>query len=320
MLDESDHVEHLVADLAAQDFAGELEVIVADGGSTDGSVEHLERAARNARLSVEVIANPRRWVSPGLNACIRRASGDLIARLDCHTRYPIDYLRRCAEATEETGAWVVGGLVVPVGRSPQERAVACALDSPFGGTHWTRHGRSERRVETDTVYLGAFRPMAFQQAGLFDETLVRNQDDDLAYRIRAAGGRIVLDPQIRANYYPSRDLAAVFRQYYEYGFWKTAVMRKHRTVLTGRSLAPIAFVMTLAGLGVAATHSRAARTGAVTALGAYAAIAVTSAALSIERRGENWRLLPYVSATFPAFHLGYGLGMLRSSLIGTSRF
>ena len=123
LLNEASHVDGLVADLAGQDFTGELDVIVADGGSSDGSVERLRAAAEQHRLSLTILENPARWVSQGLNACIRRARGDLIVRVDCHARYPRDYLRRCAIAAEETDAWNVGGVVVADGRTPMERAV-----------------------------------------------------------------------------------------------------------------------------------------------------------------------------------------------------
>ena len=109
-----------------------------------------------------MIDNPAGWVSPGLNACIREARGDLIVRLDCHSRYPKDYLRRCAELSEQTGAWNVGGRLVPTGTTPTERAVACAMDSPFGGIGWTRCA-TDGPVTTDTVTFGAFRPEAFEQ-------------------------------------------------------------------------------------------------------------------------------------------------------------
>ncbi len=132
----------------------------------------------------------------GLNACIRAASGELIVRMDCHSRYASDYVRRCVEAAEETGAWNVGGIYEPEGVTRTERAVACALSSPFGGVNWTKRSAGVRS-EVDTVYLGAFLPIAFERAGLYDETFVRNQDDELNLRIRRAGGRIVFDPAIR---------------------------------------------------------------------------------------------------------------------------
>lgn len=323
MYNEADHVGHLVDDLAVQDFDGEVELFVADGASTDGSVALLREAAAARGLALTVVDNPDRWVSHGLNACIRRCTGDLIVRLDCHTRYPPDYLRRSAAAAEETGAAAVGGVPVPIGRDRAERAAACAVDSPFGGVHWTRHGTATERVEVDNFYCGAFRPDALERAGLFDEGLVRNQDDELNYRIRATGGRLILDTSIRSFYYPRATFGGAFRQYYEYGLWKIPVMDKHRTVLSARSLAPIGLVGSLALLTVLAGRSPWARRLLAAETGVYAAAAVGFAAESVRRRDESWTLLPRVAAQFPTFHAGYGVGMVsglvRAALGGLSR-
>jgi succinoglycan biosynthesis protein ExoA len=317
MLDEAGHIEAFVAALAAQDFDGDVELIVADGGSTDGSVELLEAASARAGLRVTVLANPARFVSQGLNACIRRADGDLIVRVDCHSRYPSDYLRRCAEVAERTGAWNVGGIVVPDGRTPMERAVAAAMDSPFGGIGWTR-AASGGPAEVDTVTYGAFRPEAFRRAGLFDESLIRNQDDELNMRLRRAGGKVVLDPTIKTYYTPRGSLRGVFRQYYEYGVWKPAVMLKHRRVFSARSLAPIAFVGSLVLLAALSVVYAPPRLVLVAELVLYAAGATVAGVLSLRRRREPLSLLPRVVAVFPTFHVAYGIGMivgwLRSAL------
>ena len=304
---EGSNVEHFVSDLAAQDFAGDLEVLVADGNSDDGSAERLRDAAWAAGLKLRVLDNPAGWVSHGLNACIREAHGDLIVRLDCHSRYSADYLRRCAELSERTGAWNVGGRLVPTGTTPMERAVACAMDSPFGGIGWTR-AAGGGPVETDTVTFGAFRPEAFKHAGLFDETLVRNQDDEFNLRLRRAGGQIVLDPDITVMYRPRGSIGRVWRQYYEYGLWKVPVMLKHRRVLTVRSLAPLAFVVGTGALGVSIARYPLARRLLVVQWSLYGAAGLGFAVRSVRDRGESWGLLPRVLAAFPAFHLGHGSG------------
>jgi GT2 family glycosyltransferase len=309
MYNEASHVEDLVADVAAQDWAGEVELLVADGGSTDGSVERLRAAATRHRVVLKVLENPERWVSHGLNRCIREASGDLIVRLDCHSRYPADYLRRCAAAAEETGAENVGGVFVPTGRTPMERAVAAATDSPFGGVHWTRHG-SDERVETDTVPYGAYRPEAFELAGLFDESLVRNQDDEFNLRLRRAGGRVVLDPQIRVFYTPRGSFRRLFRQYYEYGRWKAPVMRKHGQPTSARSLVPGGFVGSLLVLAPLAMWVPAAMVLLDVELAFYVAVAFVFAVICLRRRRLPWRLLPRVLAVFPTVHVAHGLGML----------
>ncbi len=313
MRNEAEHIEQLVDDIAAQDFDGEIEVLVADGASTDASVECLSAAAERNGLDLTVLDNPDRWVSHGLNACIKRATGDLIVRLDCHSRYPPDYLRRCAVAAEETDALNVGGLFVPIGRTPMERAVAIAMDGPFGGVHWTRDASSPSRVEADTVPYGAFRPQAFELAGYFDESLVRDQDDEFNLRLRLRGGRVLLDPTIRVFYTPRGSLSGVFRQYYEYGLWKVPVILKHGQATSARSMVPVAFVGSLALLLPAAAWLKSARRLLGLELGAYAGCAIVFGVRSVARQGE-WRLLPRVVAVYPAFHLGHGVGMLHGWL------
>jgi succinoglycan biosynthesis protein ExoA len=301
------NVDTFVSDLAAQDFEGDLEVLVADGASDDGGIERLRVAARDARLPLRVIHNAARWVSPGLNACIREAQGDLIVRLDCHSRYPADYLRRCAEASEQTGAWNVGGRLVPTGTTPIERAIACAMDSPFGGIGWTRASGSGR-VETDTVTFGAFRPEVFERVGLFDETLVRNQDDEFNMRLRAAGGRIVLDPEISVVYRPRGSFGGLWRQYFEYGLWRVPVMLKRQRIGTLRGVVSLLFVLGSAGLLIGAVRSRVARGLLVAEWLSYGALGTFFAVRAVRRRNEQWRLLPAVLAAFPTFHLGHGSG------------
>jgi GT2 family glycosyltransferase len=309
MLNEGDHIANLVGDLAAQDWDGELELLVADGRSTDESVERLREAAKRHGMPVEVIDNPECWVSHGLNRCIDAATGDLIVRVDCHSRYPTDYIRRCVTAAEETGADNVGGVFIPTGRTKTERAVACAVDSPFGGVHWTRHG-TKGRVEVDTVPYGAFRPEAFRRAGRFDESLHRNQDDEFNLRLRLAGGRIVLDPAIRIFYTPRGTFARLFRQYFEYGLWKPAVMRKHGRVASMRSLVPGAFLVSVLALLALAPWLHDAAWLAGIEVGAYELGAILFAVAGIHRHRESWRLLPRVVAAFPALHFGQGIGML----------
>jgi succinoglycan biosynthesis protein ExoA len=309
MLNEAEHVEHLVGDIAAQDFSGEIEVLVADGGSTDGSVRRLRTAAAAAGLDLTVLENPERWVSHGLNRCIQRSSGDLLVRLDCHTRYPADYLRLCARAADETGAWNIGGLTIPIGRSATQRAVACAMDSPFGGILWTRHPRDGKRFEVDIVHCGAYAREGFDRVGTFDESLVRNQDDDMALRLQAAGGTVLLDTAIRSHYIPRGSLRSVFSQYYQYGFWKVAVMLKHRRLMTLRSLAPPAFVASIGTLALAAPRVSLARKALMLEAGVYGALALVFGVLSVRRHREPFRLLPRVLATFPTFHVSYGVGM-----------
>ena len=308
MWNEARHIEQFVADFAAQDFEGEVELIVADGRSTDDSVDRLRAAAERHGLDLKVVDNPDRWVSAGLNKCLREAHGDLIVRADCHSGYPPDYLRQCARVAEETGADNVGGVFIPRGGTQVERAVGAAMDSPFGGIHWTRHGESGRH-DVDTVPYGAFRPRAFEIAGDFDESLVRNQDDEFNLRLRRAGGRIVLDPSIRIFYTPRGSFRRLFRQYFEYGLWKPAVMRKHGSVVSVRSLAPILFLASFLVLGIVAIFDHIGLGSLELEVAAYLLGAVVFGIVALRAKREQLRMLPGVIAAFLTFHVAYGVGM-----------
>jgi glycosyltransferase involved in cell wall biosynthesis len=310
MLNEAAHVEGFVDDLAAQDVGRPVEVLVADGDSTDGSVELLLAAAERAGVDVTVIPNPAGWVSQGLNACIAAATGDLLVRLDCHSRYPSNYLRLCVETAEETDAMIVGGIYVPQGRTPTERAVSCAMDSPFGGIGWMRETGEAVRRESDVVTYGAFRPEAFVLAGLFDESLLRDQDDEFTLRVRRAGGKVLLDSRIKVFYTPRGSYRGVFRQYFQYGYWKVRVMRKHRQVVSGRSLVPPLFVLSLLVLVPAAVVLPRARLILGLEVAAYLLGGIAFGYRSIRAREQPASLLPRVVAVYPMFHLAYGAGML----------
>jgi glycosyltransferase involved in cell wall biosynthesis len=314
MYNERDHIDALVSDIAAQDWEGELQVLVADGRSTDGSRGLLRAAATRAALDVTILDNPKRQQSAGLNLCIAQADGDLIVRLDCHTRYPPNLLRLLVRASEETGAWNVGGTFAPRGRTVMERAVACAYDSPFGGTGWTKDQLGRKRVEADLVYYGAFRPIVFERVGGYDEGLPVAEVEDLCRRIRDAGGTVVFDPAIKLYYTPRGSLHKLFVQYYRYGLWKVAAMTKHGRVLSGRSVVPFVFVVTLATLATASPRSRAARRALAVEAGTYATAALAFAAESVRRRREPAALVPRVAAAFATFHLAHGLGQVHGWL------
>jgi succinoglycan biosynthesis protein ExoA len=311
---EEHHVEELVAGIAGQDFLGPIEVLVADGASSDRSVERLEAAARRLGLPVTMIDNSERLIPPALNACIRRSHGDYVVRMDCRARFSRDYVRRCVAAAKETGAWNVGGVILPRGRTRGERAVACAMDSPFGGVGWTRHSGSAKRVDVDTVYCGTFLRDAFARIGWFDESLPWNEDEDFNLRLRRAGGRVVLDPAITIPYIPRASPRGILAQHYRIGRGKVEVMRKHRRVLSARSIAPLALVTSLATLAIASGLVRRARWLLGIELSLYGVSALGFASVSVGKRREQRSLLPAVAITFCAMHVAWGIGMAHGCL------
>ena len=190
------------------------------------------------------------------NAAIRASTGDIIVRMDAHTVYARDYIRRCVEVLQESGADNVGGPWTARGEGQIGKAIAAAFQSSFcagGGKSHNPHFEGE----VDTVYLGCWRRSAFDRFGFFDPDLVRNQDDEFNFRIRRQGGRILQSPKIQSTYTPRSSITSLFRQYLQYGYWKVAVIRKHRSLASWRHLVPALFVSSIL-LGVSCLAAFAA--------------------------------------------------------------
>ena len=285
---------------------GDFEVIVADGMSDDGTRAILERmAGENPRL--RVIDNPGRIVSTGLNAAIGSARGRVLVRFDAHTWYATDYVRRCVEVLEETGADNVGGPWVARGETYTGRAIAAAFQSPFA-VGWARGHDPDYEGPVDSVYLGCWRREIFDRIGLFDEALVRNQDDEWNLRLTRAGGRIWQSPRIRSVYSVRESLGALFRQYLQYGYWKVRVIRKHRIPASPRHLVPGLFIASLLVLGVAGLFWLPAARIAAGLLALYV-VALLAASLRTAS-AAGWGLFPLLPLVFACYHFGYGLGFL----------
>ena len=307
---ESGFIARSLGAVLDQDYpSGRMEVLVADGMSDDGTRAQVEALARSRNgTRVEVVDNPGRIVPTGFNAALARARGDVIVRVDGHTIVEPDYVRACVEALEASGADNVGGRMRAVGDGPVGEAIALATSSPFGvGDSRFHYGDGE--AWTDSVYMGAWPRSVFERVGGFDEELVRNQDDEFNYRLRAQGGRILLTDRIRSVYFSRASLRTLFRQYRQYGEYKVRVLQKHPRQMSRRHFVPPAFVAAL-GLGaVLAPVSATARRGLGLVLGLYG-LASGAASLAIARR-RGWRHLPLLPIVFAAVHVGYGTGFLR---------
>lgn len=309
------HIRAFLDDLLQQDREGlQCEFLIADGMSDDGTRAILDQYAE-AHPEIRVLDNPGRIVSTGLNEAIRRARGEVIIRMDVHARYAPDFLRRAVEVLEETGAANVGGAIRAEGRGYWGRAIAAAFHAPFvcGGAA-TR--RPDFEGPTDTVFPGCWRKSTLEKVGLFDETLVRNQDDELNYRIIKSGGIVWQSPKIRCWYEPRNSLRRLFWQYFQYGFWKVAVIRKHKLPAKVRHLVPGLFVLGLLASGLAGAALAVADPVASQVLLGLAAsqagvyLLASLGASFLAARQAGWLLLPGILAAIPCFHFGYGLGFL----------
>jgi glycosyltransferase involved in cell wall biosynthesis len=322
---ELSHIRAFLDSIIGQNMAGMAwEAIIADGLSDDGTFEILrEYSDRHPELCV--VRNNGRFVSHGLNAAIRASRGEIIIRMDAHTFYSPNYCLRSIELLASTGADNVGGPARTRVQGAKARAVAAAYHSRFstGGARFHDDG-FEGWV--DTVPYGCWRRSTLLRLGLFDESLIRNQDDELNLRLIRAGGKIWQSPKIESWYAPRPNFAKLFRQYFQYGFWKVAVIRKHRLPGSWRQLVPVCFVgIQILLLGACPISLAAGRPSAAAVLAAlwialaacYLAANLVASAASARRFGFD--LLPFLPVVFAVYHYSYGLGFLAGFrfLLGT---
>lgn len=289
--------------IGAQVYSGPLEVVIAVAPSTDGT----EQAAAEAICSwpTRVVQNPAGTTSAGLNAAINAARGEVIVRVDAQSRLPDGYVEQAVATLTRTGAANVGGAQRPAGQSGLSRVIAAAMSSGFGGGPAAfRRGCDEGPV--DTVYLGVFDAAALASVGGFDESLKRNQDYELNWRLREQGHLVWLDPSLVVEYQPRSSWASLARQYFEYGAWKRVVIGRHPRSLRSRQLAAPALIV---GLAVSAFELARGRLRGGVVPAAYLGACMLAAA-RLRRRlpsvGDRLRAV----AAFAVMHLSWGTGFL----------
>lgn len=289
--------------ISAQAFSRLLEVVIAVAPSTDGT----EQTAAEAICSwpTRVVANAAGTTSAGLNAAIQAARGEVIVRVDAQSRLPDGYVERAVATLARTGAANVGGVQQPVGQSGLSRVIAAAMTSGFGGgpAHFRRR-RHEGPV--DTVYLGVFDAEALAAAGGFDESLERNQDYELNWRLREQGRVVWLDPTLVVDYLPRSSWGGLARQYFDYGAWKRVVIGRHPQSTQPRQLAAPALVCGLVLSAIELVRGRS-RGGLMPAayLGSCA-VAALRLRRSLPACGDRLR----AAAAFAVMHLSWGTGFL----------
>jgi glycosyltransferase involved in cell wall biosynthesis len=307
---EADFIAESLGAVLAQDYpCHRMEVLIADGLSTDGTREMVTAmAARHPQHTVRLVDNPGRIVATGLNAALRLAKGDVVVRVDGHCRIAPDYVSRCLEHIRSDQVDGVGGSIHTIATTAVGQAIAAAMSSPFGVGGSAFRTVTDRTMFVDTVPFPAYTRRAIDVAGPFDEELVRNQDDEYNYRLRKLGARILLAADVRSDYYSRTSLRSLWRQYFQYGFFKVRVMQKHVLQMQWRHFVPPAFVVFLAGGALAALAHPLARALWLAGLATYAAATAAAAFVTARRTRcpRPWLLL----LAFPILHVSYGSGFL----------
>ncbi len=308
---EENYLPTLFASLDAQKVpGGTVEIIFVDGMSTDRTSAMLAEYAR-ARSNVKILENRAKFVPHAMNLGIRAAAGELIVRIDAHTEYVHDYVAKCIEFSNSTGAVNVGGAAPAKGSGYVGKSIELSHSSPFGlGGGKFRLGNFEGYV--DTVYLGAFKKSVFDHIGYYDERLVRNQDIELNARIRKAGGQIYLTPEIRSTYKCRSTLGGLWKQNFMNGVWAVYTRAIAPYSLSLRHFVPLVFVVALlVGLIVAVVPALPLTVRLLplfVVIGSYLMATIFfSLRMAVREGGRYLLMLPVVFATL---HLSYGIGSL----------
>lgn len=288
VFNEEAHIDACLAAVERQTYEGIAEVLVVDGGSTDRT-----RELARAHSGVTVLDNPRRIQAAALNIALGAAKGEVFVRVDGHCVLSADYVERCVEVLEETGASMVGGAMTPVGTGAWSRAVAVGMTSP-GGAGPARFHVGGTSGWVDTVYLGAFRTEVARALGGYSEDVGVNEDSELAIRMRARGG-VWFDPTIRSTYTPRSSVEALARQFYRYGRSRAATVVRHPSSLAPRQLAAPALLVGLL--------SPFRRRIAV----AYAGFTALTA---VSKARTDPSAAPRLVVVLPAMHVSWGAGFL----------
>jgi glycosyltransferase involved in cell wall biosynthesis len=289
----------------------QLQVLVIDGRSDDGTVEIVQRFQQE-HSSVCLIENPRRITSAALNLGVKAARGDFVIWMSAHNRYDRGYIRSSVEWALLSGADNVGGIIAA---EPREntvfgRAVVVALAHPFGNGGSRFRTSVPEPIWADTVFGGCYRRDVFTKIGLFNESLIRGQDFEFNMRLHRAGLKTLLVPTIRSTYFARSKPLDFLRHNWANGVWAVLPFRYTDVVpVSFRHLVPMFFVGSVILGSLLGLFFERLRVVPLVILGAYL-LATVSVAASIAFRNRALRMLFVMPVVFWSLHITYGLGSL----------
>lgn len=311
---EIDFIENAIKSVFAQDYPRDrLEVIVADGMSDDGTTQILHELA-NTHSELKVIENPHRVTPHGLNAAIETAKGEIIIRFDAHAVFPSNYVSALVNALDTYKADNVGGVLntLPASQNREAISIALAMSSKFGVGNADFRTGSQTVTEVDTVPFGCFRKSVFEELGLFDTDLIRNQDDEFNARMIQAGKKIILLPDVEITYFARSTFRKMRHMYFQYGLFKPLVNQKLKHPATLRQFVPPLFVLSFILFPVSFISGGLAFAWASVYVLYFGMNLIFSLRLASSEKKPT--LIPYLVLAFFYIHISYGWGYLRGGV------
>lgn len=304
---EAKFVRKLLEQILMQDYPVELtEIIVCDGLSDDGTREIVAEMQKE-HPHIRLIDNPQRIVPTGLNAGMAASRGEIIIRIDGHAEIARDFVTenvRILQSRPEV--WGCGGNCIHLGTNDFARAAAVAMTSRIGVGN-ASHRFADYEGYGEGAIFPAFRRWVFSKVGNYDESLVRNQDDELNFRVTQGGGKIYISPRVKSMYYVRDSIKGLFRQYFQYSYWRLPIIRKHKRPTTLRQVVPPLFYLLMLGLAIAG--------GAVGSIllavllpAIYLAVLVGAGIAALPRHGV--RVAMRVPVALATLQLAYALGWI----------
>jgi glycosyltransferase involved in cell wall biosynthesis len=309
VLNEAEHLAAAVSSVLAQDFEGELELLLALGSSSDSTNEiALELAKADPRI--RLVHNSVGKTTVGMNLCIAEAKHEVIIRVDAHSELSAGYISRGVKLLAETGADELGGIMLARGRSAFQQAVAWAYSSRFGigGAAYHVGGQAG---EAESAYLGIFRAEALKRVGGYDESIIRGEDWDLAQRIKATGGLVWFSPELTVTYWPRGRFEKLVKQFWSTGVWRGDLTRRNFAAASKRYFVPPLMVAVVtAGLLASLFGAVIGVIPLASYLAGTAALAVSASGLSLKARAALLVVLPSIHFSWGA---GFWFGLLRGA-------
>ena len=309
---EEKFIEKAIRSIIQNDYPKDkLEIIVIDGLSEDNTIEILKKLKEEYPDIIKILNNPQKITPVALNIGLKNASGDIIIRMDAHSKYPNDYIAKCVKHLTETNADNVGGVAKIIPRSENAKAIAIArvLSSPIGTGGAKYRTFPKKPIEVDTVPFGCFKRETFSKYGTFNEKLVRNQDIEFNNRIKRNGGKILLFPDISLEYYARDTFKALWKNNFSNGYWVINALKYAHLPFRLRHLIPLIFVLFLIfGLIISILYKSILNIYLFFISMYIFTISISSLKISIKEK--SLKVFLYSLLAFITLHISYGLGSL----------
>ena len=305
VLNEKEYISVTLGSILFQKTQENYEILISDGGSTDGTLEIINTIILN-NSNVHLIDNPQKMVSTGFNLALNKAKGNIIIRVDGHSEIQKKYLEKCCNLLKETDADIVGGVIETISFGLIGNAISIAQSSWFGvGGVKFRSNNLEKPDYVDTLAFGAHKREIFKDIGGYDEEMVCNQDDEFNFRAIQAGKKIWIDPIIKTKYFARSSYLKLIKQYFNYGFYKVRGIQKRGQIFSIHHIIPSIFIVTLIITLIIGFFLQLPLV-AFSVVSLYLVFNLSASIFST----SSISVIPLISLAFWTLHLGYGLGFI----------